>query len=143
MDISEWIGFLISALAIAYLFLRQVSDLFFRVKHPEEYKKREMEEAKRLDDLWRTLEADDEEENLPQLPKPVKPPPPRTLPKPSLAPKKVVHAEKVRYGHRTYSPQRVASLLTHLRSPKDIIVLKEVLGPPRAAVPIRHHESWD
>lgn len=144
MDIVQWIGFFISVLAILYLMIRQGRDVAERNRDPEAYRRRESEEARRMREMLKTLDIDleeeEEEEEEFKLEEPVRKAPPKVARKP-VRQQVVVHPSPVQET-RTHIP-RVKLLLKRTHSPQDMIVLREVVGPPKAARRIFHHESWN
>lgn len=62
MDFIEIIGFLISILALAFLFLRQVYLEWYRRKFPEEYAKGEKERERQMRALYKEMHFPVEEE---------------------------------------------------------------------------------
>lgn len=141
MDIVQWIGFFISVLAILYLMIRQGRDIAERNRDPEGYRRRESEETRRMREMLKTLDIDleEEEEEFEPEPLPVRKAPPKVARKP-IRQQVVVHPSPVQET-RTHIP-RVKLLLKRTSSPQDMIVLREIVGPPKAARRIFHHESW-
>jgi len=122
-DISEIVGFIVSIAAILYLFLRPVWDLIFQRKHPEEYAQRQQEKERRLQQLLGNVPVIYEEEEEPPAVKPPRPiPRPKQQEKSALAPA---------YANPKAKRSRGA-LLMRKHSMKEAIVLREILGPPKA-----------
>lgn len=143
MDISQWVGFIISVLALLYLIFRGGRSAVYQQKHPEEYAKMQFEEERRLKELLHNLDIDIEEEEEP-VPRYLPPPPIRPPQRKQefarrsvKAPKPVVLLHETQ-GHVT----RVHKLLKRTQSPQDMILLREIIGPPKCVQSIRHHEYW-
>lgn len=139
MDFASWIGFIISVLALLYLFLKPSMESRERKKNPQEYDRRKREDERRLKELMHPFDLDVEEEELeirPIVQKKVKPP------KPPVKPTKATESIHIYHPTKNMAPQinRMRKMLKH---PKNAILLREILGPPKAAQSIRHHESWD
>lgn len=151
MDITQWIGFFISVMALLFLLTRNIKEVRQQRTHPEEYKKKQREQEHQLKKMLKDFDIDveDEEEeqiilkeqHVPKLPKmPV-----------IIAPKtQAIKIENVQTSRRKtqvakiiYSgPSKGQQILSRLHSPKEIIVLQELIGPPKSVKPISYHEYW-
>lgn len=139
MDFTEIIGFLISLFAFIFLMYRRATAR--RNQNPQE----EIDQEKRLKEFLKSLnveiEEDDEEEE-----RPIRPPspPPIKKPMPAIQKQAPVNYENYRFDSKMDSykqsfedeyhmiqkavPSRGRKLLSSLKSPKEMIILNEVLN---------------
>ncbi len=154
MDISQLIGFIISAGALLFLFFRQFQTAKRRRENPEQYEQEQRRKEKHLKELMKSLdiETDDEEENereLPLQPKPVKIP--HKVIKPALRHSAVAKvkppiahvglsthnraalqsASAYKITHRN-KPSRGSLLVHGLRSPQEMIIFQAIVGTPKS-----------
>lgn len=130
MTLVEWIGFLISMLALIFLTMGPK-----RAPQPERNLTREQERARRMQDrhlrkmLGLPLETEEEQEEEEErvvrkaIPRRVES---RVLPKPKAS---VPAAPTVR--HKPVAKSRGQLLIKRQHSLKDAVVLREILGPPK------------
>lgn len=154
MTFPEIIGFIISILALLFLFLRPVWDARERRKHPQEYQKKQQEREKRLKQFMKTLDSEveeDEEEEPVALPRKGKQqesiqanqrPSPQLPKAPYIRPVQPVtqqHLDAQRklipkimvYGARKELESRAARLIQQQRTLKDAVLLSEIIGLPK------------
>lgn len=135
MDISEWVGSLVSFLAMTYLILSGLGVGRKKTSPPPQGSDQE----KTLEEFMRSLDEDMEahEEN----PQPL-PPVPRPLPtyqKPILLYKKKEQlpnywqdpASDPYKLKKTSKPSRIKHLLFQAKSQKDMVLFYEVIGKPK------------
>jgi hypothetical protein len=145
MDVTQWIGFFISILALLYLFLRPALDKVEQRRNPEELDKRRKAEELHLKQLMHSLGVDSDDEDDDELEPTVIHKkrfvqPPQFKKAPSV---KVKPAQPSAYHEQKVVTTQAMRLLERLHSPKDAILLREILGPPKSTMNIRHHEYWD
>lgn len=176
MTIPEFIGFLITLFALAFLFLKQLWDARERRKNPEKYEKKQLETEKRLKQFMKSLniethdDDDDEERKLAlAISRKLKPPQtkntnsnahqkqsrrPPSSPAAGVAPAPVTRhrldalnlqmkAKGVIYSASKEQNSVAAKLIQQQKSMKDVILLREIIGPPRSVQfgtdPDRHY----
>lgn len=196
MEVSDFIGFIVSVLAMLFIFGRHIFSSRRRQQHPEEADLDERKQKQALKTFLKSLdvemdELDEEEEMEAKRPKPVlkkEPPPPPKMeerPKPhrkvqddyrfqtkveqrrfetaveQRSLKTAVETRKREFGANIIShelihapdayarsltklqkPSQAANLVSKLGSKKDMIILQEILNPPKAFGPTGYRDRY-
>jgi hypothetical protein len=138
MSFIEFLGFIISILAMVFLFVRKTMENRRRRLHPEEFEKEHEEEERAVEELLASLNI-----HLEPQPQHKSPPPPPAKLSPIKMQKikettqAVTPSNKFTFQlHEYHSIQKRSSsrgyrLVHQVGSPQDIIVFHEILGPPK------------
>lgn len=155
MDVVQWIGFFISVMAMFFLLSRGKQQRHAE-ENPEAIEQARRDKEKHLRRMLKSLDIDvedDEEEKIPAKPSRrspqvntiapvVKPPMPTVNARiESSQPAKRKSQRKVAIVQQR-GASRGKKLLQHIHSPKDMIILRELIGPPKGSQPIISHEYW-
>lgn len=138
MDIIQWIGFFISVMALFFLLTRNLKEVRQQQANPEEYQKKQRAKEMQLKKMLKTLDIDVEEEKILQ---PV-------IKKPVIVTPKSYGMEPIRKPQKEAAiiqpvkPSRGKKLIAKIQSPKEMIVLREMIGPPKSLKPVPFHEYW-
>lgn len=168
MGFVEFIGFVISLIAMIFLVTKRFFEERKRRLNPEEYARREQEQEENLRRFLKSINVDSEdEEEFSPPPHPQKhysqmPPPAPHQPlirlreaqkQPQVFPKKAPPVESGNYGSETASDKKrklaaaqtsadsyevirietvspAISLISSLKSPKDMLIIKEIFDKP-------------
>ncbi len=145
MNPSDFIGFTITILAIGFLAYRYIREARLRRKHPEIYQQEVEKKERELQEFLSSLDIDGEkkEEKRPEAPKPI--PPPAKAYRQEDKPRKIgvleqnykfVTADLSKQGE-SYEvtgkdqPSRIYALLKRLPSKKEMVLMQEIMGPPK------------
>ena len=162
MSVVEFIGFVVSIIAMFFLIIKRVYDEIYRRRNPEKYEEEEELKDQRLKEFMRTMHIEDDEEE--RMPLPRNALKPLTLPPPT--PKQIVKSKKAfknpmesykretavekrklessnesRYGAaiddayqfvRRSVPSRAEGIINTLPSRRDMLVIHEIFGKPLA-----------
>lgn len=127
MNVTEWIGFLVSFGLFIYMMIRQALVKREQRKHPLS----EEEEQDELRQILRKLDIDEEDEE--ELPEEIKPKPKlKPLPSPPK-PRPVYQPPPVHYETESLTlPSKGERLIDELPQLKNMIIYYEIFGPPKA-----------
>jgi hypothetical protein len=145
MNLVEFIGFVVSLVALFFLFFKQVYEDLYRKRHPEKAAAREREKHARMRALLKTINPEAEEDELEdELPRtfPRATPPPLPQRKPSPPPKPMekrkksyveAHSHEDAYMVQSkVSISRAYKIVQGLQSPRNMVLFQEILSPPLA-----------
>jgi hypothetical protein len=146
MSGPEFVGFLITIVALLFLFLKSSWEEKKRRQNPDKYveeeKKRKRHLRKLLKEINIETDVDDKEDRF-VIPSPVvsshnMTPPHIPGPKIPSSPKSMITTQNfVSSNYHVIQkdvPSRGAILFRHLKSPQEMVILREILGPPKGLV---------
>lgn len=194
MEASDVIGFIVSVLAMLFVFARHIFSRRYRQQHPQEAELEDRKQKETLKNFLKSLdvemdELDEEEEMEARRPLPLlkkePPPPPRLEEKPksqrnvqddfrfqtkveqrrfetSVEQRRLETAVEKRkrdfganiispdllhsfdaYAHaKAQKPSKAANLVSRLGSKKDMVILQEILNPPKAFGPSGYRDRY-
>lgn len=154
MNFIEFLGFVISFAALIFLFFKRFLEDRQKRLNPEEYARREAIQQENLQRFLRSIQMDpsaektqqqeveeeeeDEEKYLPP-PKPKQerkyrpvptPPSPTTQQGFSSFSHDLKPADQYEVSRQSYRSNPALKVLKGLHSPKDMLIIKEIFGPP-------------
>lgn len=157
MEISEIIGMLISIAAILFLVIRPLWEARKEKRNPQEYAEAKRKKERRLKDFMKELDIDidDEDEEIEEeVVRTKKVPPKREKEKPGYVhehkavastpklfktPKRSTQelhqAKQMDVSHPEMRKERVSrgrSIINGLKSKKDMVILHDIIGPPKS-----------
>lgn len=157
MTLIEFIGFVISLAAMIFLIVKHFWEQGQRRRYPEKYAEEQRKKEKLLSEFMKSLnlsENDDKDENEEEemMIEEVKyqPPPRKQIPSmPPLPPKRkssmsdsyreeIVSSTFLKGEAAAYDlkkqrrPSQASTILKSLPTPKNMVIIKEIFGPPKS-----------
>lgn len=148
MNLIEFIGFIITMVAMTFLILRRVWEDRRRRAHPEEYSNKKEQQEATLKQFLKSLDIDmDEEDEEGEIERHIPPKPPQPIPKPAVrqqqkmkrsnefsSPKYTIPVvQNMAEGYHAIvksEPSQASRMIDQLPSKKQMIVYQEIMNPP-------------
>lgn len=162
MTLIEFIGFVISLAAMIFLVIKHFWEQGQRRRYPEKYAEEQRKKEKLLSEFMKSLnlrendDKDEEEEEEGMKTGAVKYRPAATRQIPPIPPKlkssmsdsyreeivssSFLKGEAAAYDlNKKRKPSRASTILRGLPTPKNMVIIKEIFGPPKSM----HINPWD
>ena len=130
MEFIEFLGFIITMIAMVFLLARRAREEKRRRANPEAYEQEESEKEEELRDFLRSLDP-----NLELYPPKPPPPPPKVAPPPPPTPKPVIKSEpvitpsQIEADHAYDITKKTRKRL--FKDPRSLVIYKEILDKPK------------